>query len=98
MINTRNRSLEIATKFLDLFLINLSWWLAYFLRFEANLLQAQSGLFEWYLKYSVLLTFVSYYFFRSQRVYQKKSLTTLAQDLVCILKANTISFLIFIVY
>jgi len=97
MLSGRSRSLEIADKFIDLLLINIAWWMAYFIRFESQLIHAQAGLFTWYLKYSALITILNYYYFKSLGVYGKKSITTLAQDLLCVIKANTISFLIFII-
>jgi len=97
MLSGRSRSLEIADKFIDLLLINIAWWMAYYIRFESQLIQAQAGLFTWYLKYSALITILNYYYFRSLGVYGKKSITTLAQDLLCVIKANTISFLVFII-
>ncbi|MBY0518506.1 MAG: undecaprenyl-phosphate glucose phosphotransferase [Bacteriovoracaceae bacterium] len=92
-----NRSLGITNKITDLLLINISWWICYFLRFESNLLDAQQGLFDWYFKFSILLTFLNYYYFRSRGVYSTKSLTSLERDIFTLLKANTLAFLIFIV-
>ena len=97
MLSGRNRNLEISNKVIDLIIINVSWWMSYYLRFESNILTSQTGLFDWYLKFSVLLTFLNYYYFRSQGIYSTKSLTTIYQDLFAVLKANTLAFVIFII-
>lgn len=93
----RNRKLEIGNKIIDLFLINFTWWICYYLRFESNLLEAQEGLFDVYFKFSILLTFLNYYYFRSEGVYSTRSMKSLYQDLFAVLKANTLAFLIFII-
>ena len=93
----RNRQFELGNKFFDLLIINISWWIAYYLRFETKLIWSEGGLFELYLKFSILLTFLNYYYFKSQNVYSGKSLTTIYQDIVSLLKANTLAFFVFIV-
>jgi Undecaprenyl-phosphate glucose phosphotransferase len=97
MLSNRSRQLEISNKVIDLVIVNISWWLSYYLRFESNLLSAQEGLLDWYLKFSILLTFLNYYYFRSQGIYSTRSLTTIYQDLFSVLKANTLAFFIFII-
>jgi Undecaprenyl-phosphate glucose phosphotransferase len=97
MLLNNNRNREIGIKILDLFMINLSWWISYYLRFESKILSAESGLFLMYLKFSALLTVLSYYYFRSEGIYSTRSFKSIYQDLFSVLKANTIAFLIFIV-
>lgn len=96
MLSSPNRKFEIFNKLTDLFIINLAWWIAYYLRFESKLLAAETGLFFVYLKFSILLTFLNYYYFRNAGIYKSKSLNSLAQDLFCLIKANTLAFLVFI--
>lgn len=97
MISSRSRSFELSNKVIDLLIINVAWWISYYLRFESNLLRSEPGLFDMYLKFSILLTALNYYYFRSQDVYSNKSLTTLFQDTSAVVKANTLAFFIFIV-
>ena len=98
MLSNHRRQLEITNKIIDLVIINLSWWLSYFLRFEANIISAQSGVFDIYLKFSILLSFLSYYYFSDQGVYSTRSLTTIFQDILTTLKANTLAFLLFVFF
>jgi len=93
----RNRRFEIGIKTIDLVIINIAWWVSYYLRFESNILSAQSGLLDLYLKFSVLLTFLNYYYFRREGIYSSRSLTTVFQDIFSAIKANTFAFLLFIV-
>jgi FlaA1/EpsC-like NDP-sugar epimerase len=92
-----NRSLEITNKMADLLIINLCWWIAYYLRFESNLLEADQGVIGWYIKYSVLLTILNYYYFRSRGVYRSKALTSMQRDLFTLVGASTLAFVVFIV-
>lgn len=97
MLSRNSRRIDIANKLIDLFIVNLSWWIAYYLRFESNLLQADEGLFPWYLKFSILLTFINYYYFRREGLYSSRRLTTLYQDFFSTLKANSVAFTVLII-
>lgn len=97
MISSQNRKFELFNKIADILLINLAWWISYYLRFESNLLRSEPGLFNLYFQFSILLTAISLYYYRSQDIYSTKSLTTLFQDTSAIVKANTLAFLLFIV-
>lgn len=98
MLKNQSRTIEVGHKLTDLFLINLSWWIAYYFRFESKLLVADQGLFVWYFKYSVLLTFMNYYYFRREGLYSSKRFSPIFQEIFSVLKANTIAFTIFIVF
>lgn len=98
MLKNQSRTIEVGHKLTDLFLINLSWWIAYYARFESNLLDADQGLFVWYFKYSVLLTFMNYYYFRREGLYSSKRFSPIFQEIFSVIKANTIAFTIFIVF
>jgi Undecaprenyl-phosphate glucose phosphotransferase len=91
-----HRQVEIANKIIDLVIINLCWWFAYYLRFISAIIPSDGNLFDWYLKFSALLTVLSYYYFRSEGIYSSKRLSPIFEDVFAVLKANTISFTIFI--
>lgn len=98
MLKGHSRSIEIGHKLFDLMLINLSWWTVYYLRFESDLLSADKGLGIWYLKYSILLTFINYYYFRREGLYSSKRFSPMFQEIFGVIKANTVSFTLFIVF
>lgn len=81
---------------MDLFIINLAWWISYYLRFESSLLPSDKNLFTLYFKFSVLITFLSYYYFRREGCYGSKRLSPLIEEIFSVIKANTFSFTIFI--
>ncbi len=98
MLKNHRRSIEISHKLLDIAVINLSWWMAYLLRFESNLLAADQNLFIWYLKFSVVLSFTNYYYFRREGLYSSRRFSPIFEEICSIIKANLISFIIFIVF
>lgn len=98
MLKGHSRSIEIGHKLFDLLLINLSWWTVYYLRFESDLISSDKGLVLWYFKYSILLTFMNYYYFRREGLYSSKRFSPLFQEIFGVIKANTVSFTIFIVF
>lgn len=97
-MSTSKLRLELSIKTIDLIIINFTWWVSYYLRFESNILQAQEGVFNLYLKFSILLTFLNYYYFRSEGVYGSRTLTTVIQDIFVVIKANTFAFILFIFF
>ena len=96
MLKVYGRSIEITHKLVDLFFINLAWWIAYYLRFETNFIISQDGLFFWYLKFSILLTFLNYYYFRREGLYGSKRFLPIYEEVLAVIKANFIAFTIFI--
>jgi Undecaprenyl-phosphate glucose phosphotransferase len=97
MLKNHSSKFEILHKLIDLGIINASWWICYYLRFEADLLSADKGLLIWYFKFSVLLTFMSYYYFRREGLYSSKRFSPLWNEILGVIKANVVSFTIFIV-
>jgi len=97
MSSRRKRRFEVTVKVFDLILVNVAWWFAYYLRFETNLLPSEVGLFDLYLKFSILVTFLTYYSFRSEGIYTTRVPATDFQYIFSIIKANSFAFLLFIV-
>jgi Undecaprenyl-phosphate glucose phosphotransferase len=97
MLKRNSQAFVILHKLIDLLIINLSWWLCYYLRFKSNLIPGEQNLFTWYFKFSILLTFLSYYYFRRENLYNSKRFSKVIQEFFSILRANSMAFTIFIV-
>jgi Undecaprenyl-phosphate glucose phosphotransferase len=98
MARKHSRPLEIKHKVLDILIIQAAWWLSYFIRFQSNLFEVKDiDRIDWYSKYSVLLIFISYYFLSQEQLYNSRRITPLFKDLFGVMKANTISFAIFLI-
>jgi Undecaprenyl-phosphate glucose phosphotransferase len=97
MLKRHHREFEILQKVLDLAIVNVAWWVAYYLRFESKILSAHEGIFFWYFKHSILLTVIAYYYFRKEGLYGSKRFSPLYQEFFSVIKANSISFIVFII-
>lgn len=92
-----NRRIEVLHKFLDLLTIQISWWLSYYLRFHSGLIPTSgTPLLLRYIKFSILLLIVSYYFLSRAGLYSSKRIAPVFEDLYSVIKANAISFTLFI--
>ena len=96
MLKSHSRNIEIGHKLLDLFLINLAWWISYYFRFESRFFETNHTLFQWYFKFSILLTFLSYYYFRREGLYSSKRFEPIFIEVFSVIKANTIAFTFFV--
>jgi Undecaprenyl-phosphate glucose phosphotransferase len=95
MISTRK--IEVTHKFIDLLIIQIAWWTAYYIRFESNLIPLKGPpLLLRYIKFSILLLAISYYFLSNADLYNSKKISRIFEELYSVVKANTISFTIFI--
>jgi Undecaprenyl-phosphate glucose phosphotransferase len=84
--------------FLDLFVIALAWFLAYFLRFESGFIGVTKEVpsLGQHLPLLVLLLLVCGVVFRMAGLYQPKRLTSLPSEIFDLIKATTVSVLIFV--
>lgn len=98
MLRTHSRELEIAHKVIDLLIVLGAWWLSYFLRFETVIPAAEKGLELWYLKAGVVLLVLSYYYFRREGLYTSKRLESLFKEIMSVIKANTLTFIMFVLF
>jgi len=82
----------------DLFAIALSWLLAYLLRFEAGIIEVTKGIPSWsqHLPLMVILLIVCGVVFHLIGLYRPRRLSTIPKELSEIIKALTISILIFV--
>jgi Undecaprenyl-phosphate glucose phosphotransferase len=98
MARLQSRPFEVGHKLLDLLIIQVVWWLSYYIRFASKLIEnADTNRFDWYSKYSVLLLFISYYFLSQEGLYNSRRITPLFKDFFSVLKANTISLAFFLI-
>ena len=82
----------------DLFAVALSWLLAYWLRFEAGIIEVTKGVPPWsqHLPLMVILLIVCGVVFHLVGLYRPRRLSTILKELNEIIKALTISILIFV--
>ena len=94
---SNSRKIEVVHKLLDLSIIQLAWWSSYFIRFY-------SGYFPYkgepylprYIKFAILLLFVSYYFLSKGGLYSSRRIAPAFEDIYSVIKANSFSFASFI--
>lgn len=97
-MNSKNsKNLETFHKFIDLLIIQAAWWLSYYIRFEANLIPVHGDyLLLRYIKFSGLLLVINYYFLSKAGLYSAKRILPLFEELYSVIRANALSFTLFI--
>jgi Undecaprenyl-phosphate glucose phosphotransferase len=97
MITKNTRTIETLHKLSDLLIIQLAWWISYYIRFSSDLFPYKgSPTLERYIKFSLLLLAISYYFLSRAGLYSSKRISPLFEELYSVMKANAISFTLFI--
>lgn len=83
---------------LDLFFISLAWFLAYLLRFESGLVEVTKDIPTWeqHLPLLILILLVSVVVFRASGLYQAKRFTSLPDEMYDLIRAISLSVLIFV--
>ena len=92
MLKTFQREITILHKIIDVFVILISWLLAFYLRFNSISLDH-----IWYLKYSVLLLIIQYFFFRQFGLYGSQRLKSIRSELFATVKANVVVLAVFVI-
>jgi Undecaprenyl-phosphate glucose phosphotransferase len=97
-MNTSNqRSLEFFHKLIDLMIIQFAWWLSYYVRFYSGLIPDNGApLLLRYIKFSILLLVVSYYFLGKSGLYSSRRMGSAFEDIYMVIRANALSFMLFI--
>lgn len=92
-----NRKIEVFHKGIDLFIIQCAWWIAFYFRFHSGLIPYNgTPLPIRYVKFSILLLFVSYYFLTQAGLYSSRRIAPIFEDIWLVIKANAISFILFV--
>lgn len=83
---------------LDLLGISLAWFVAYLVRFESGLIEVTKGIPSWeqHLPLLILILLVSIAVFHASGLYQPKRLTSLPDEIYDLIKAVTLSVLVFV--
>ena len=97
-MNTSNqRKLEFFHKLIDLMIIQFAWWLSYYVRFYSGFIPENGAPFLLrYIKFSILLLVVSYYFLGKSGLYNTRRIASAFEDTYMVIKANALSFMLFI--
>ena len=84
--------------FLDLFFISLAWFLAYLLRFESGFIEVTKEIPSWgqHLPLLVIILLVCGVVFNMTGLYRTKRLSSLPNEIFDLIRAMTISVLIFV--
>ena len=97
-MNKKIKNLDYIQRFIDLVLIIFTWWLAYYLKFELQVLGESANVsFDRYMGYGTLLVIISLITFKNTKLYDDFSSSSLARTLLRQIKANFISFIVFMV-
>lgn len=100
-MKNNKRTLEVVQKLVDILIIQISWWSAYFLRFYSGLFpNIEAPYLPRYLNFSLLLVALSYIFLTRANLYSSKRITTLFEDIIKTIKTNAliVSTLFFLGY
>lgn len=97
LLKNQERSFNLFQKSLDIILVLLCWWLAYFLRFEVQS-GAQSGLQMVFIKMSLPLALLTSWAFHSQGLYRSLRFSSRYQEILAVWRANTLSIIGLIVF
>ncbi len=97
MFTNTFRRIEVFHKVIDLSMIQLAWWSSYYIRFNTQLFPNRGE--PWlprYIKFSILLLFVSYYFLSQGGLYSSRRIAPVFEDIYSVIKANAFTFASFI--
>lgn len=97
-MNQAIKKLNYLNRLVDLLAIYAAWILAYYLRFELEIGGEAKGLtnIERYTGYGLLLFLVAAIVFKNLKIYEGSVFNSLVEDLANVIKANTVSFIIFL--
>ena len=98
MLKKYNQVFITLLIFLDLFFISLAWFLAYLLRFDVGFIGVTKEVPTWgqHVPLLVIILLVCGAVFNMTGLYRPKRLSTLADEIYEIIKAMTISILVFV--
>lgn len=91
MLKTYHKELAFLQKITDVFVVLFSWLLAYYMRFEYFHVEHY-----WYAKYSILLVFIHYYFFKKLGLYKSQRDKHAVVEIFSTLKANLVVVCLFV--
>lgn len=97
MVINNFRRIEVLHKLTDLTMIQIAWWASYYIRFNTELFPDRGE--PWlprYVKFSILLLFVSYYFLSQGGLYSSRRIAPVFEDIYAVIKANAFTFASFI--
>ena len=95
MIRKKSEGLFFTERLVDQVIVFFCWIISYLWKF--NGLGPTEGLFSWYLNYGILLILVSVYFFKNSDLYKREISDSLFERVIAQIKANAISFFVFVV-
>jgi len=96
MLRNHSESFSTMHKMIDMIIVLFSWAVSYFFRFKTIIPETEDDLGLWYLKVSIVLVILSYYYFRREGVYSSKRFENLFNELMSVVKANTVAFSVFV--
>lgn len=98
MLKEHQTTFSFAQKLVDFIAVIFCWWLAYYIRFETIIPDAQTGLLTFYLKVSPILGIITFYFFRKYGLYRSHRFTSRFNEILTVIKANNIATIAFIIF
>ncbi len=89
---SHERTFSLLQKSLDIILVLACWYIAYLFRFQFQS-GAQSGLAPLFVQLSFLIAFLTSWAFHHQGLYRSLRFSSRYQEILAVLKANTLSLL-----
>ncbi len=96
MLKKHETTLNILQQLLDIIIILGCWLISYIFRFDI-LPEGQQGLEELFLKLSPVLVIVTLFYFHQNGLYKSQRFSSRYKEIGSLLKANTLSVLVFII-
>jgi len=96
MLKAHDWAFELLQKLIDLILVSLCWWLAYYIRF-LRFENAQQGLAPLFLKLLPILMLLTYLSFEKNGLYRSQRFNSRLNEILAVFKANSIASVIFII-
>ena len=95
MLRRNEKIFNFFQQLIDAIFAATAWYIAFTIRF--NIFQGQSGLGLLFLKLSVVLIFLTIYFFHKNKLYHSQRFNSRMKEIFTVLKANTQAILTFII-
>lgn len=96
MLKNHETSFAVLQRLSDSLVTALSWLLAYYIRFN-YMPGGEIGLFSFFLKLTPAIILLNYYFFRKNGLYNSQRFNSRYYEIAAVIKANSISFLAFVI-
>lgn len=99
MLKEKQKNFEKLQQVVDLVVVTISWWIAYYIRFE-YLKGAQQGLEPIFLQVNIILVLICAFSFIKSKLYTSYRFSSRYKEIFAVIKANSVSlvYLTLVIY